>query len=204
MGRIPGPERLAPIYDTFERESAPLREAAVCTAGCAFCCRAMGRVDITTLEGLVIRRHLAGLPKKTRAGLEKGLVRDRKVRAAGRSGPCPFLRKNDTCAIYPVRPFSCRQLYSLKTCGEQGPTVHRQVVEMARKTVRALQRADENGYSGHISHILEMLAHAAFRTLYMEGGFDPAAVQVYGKAHGILINRAAAEQSGGRPGGEGA
>ena len=82
---------------------------------------------------------------------------------------CAFLQDNLSCAIYPVRPFSCRRLYSLVRCGENGPTVHRQVWQMAEETIAAIQALDGDGCFGHLSHILLLLQEPRFRKTYLSG-----------------------------------
>ena len=109
-------------------------------------------------------------------------------KANGTISRCPFLKTDNTCGIYDIRPFSCRQLYSLKDCTEQGPTVHRQVVDLAKLAVKRLQQLDATGYSGHISYILNLLGKPVFRRLYMSGGFKPREIMSFGKKYGIIIN----------------
>jgi uncharacterized protein len=82
---------------------------------------------------------------------------------------CAFLQDNLNCAIYRVRPFSCRRLYSLVRCGENGPTVHRQVWHMAEETITAIQALDADGCFGHLSHILLLLLEPGFRKTYLSG-----------------------------------
>ncbi len=93
-----------------------------------------------------------------------------------------------------VRPFSCRQLYSLRPCEEKGPTVHRQAAALAKETVQKIQRLDDTGYSGHLTYILTLLDDNCFRRLYLAGGFDPAAISAFGKSHGIVINRMVSQE----------
>ncbi len=107
----------------------------------------------------------------------------------------PFLKEDHTCLIYEIRPFSCRQLYSVEKCGPAGATLHRQAKEMAEKTVKQLQRLDENGYSGHISFILHLLDSREFREFYQSGGFDPSRIRDFGKSSGLLINRMVSAES---------
>ena len=182
-------DRLQMVYDRFEAETAEFRCNAVCEPGCAFCCTNMGKVDITTLEGLLIRRHMGKIKRPQAAALSKQLNRDIRKREQGLKNRCPFLQKNKRCLIYTSRPFSCRQLYSLKKCGAQGPTVHRQVVALARSAVGQLQAIDDTGYSGHLSYILNMLGSEKFRRIYRAGEFKPEEVMVFGKSHQIVINR---------------
>ena len=180
--------RLAAVYARFEAVAAPFTAGAVCRIGCAACCIDVGRVDATTMEGMVIRNRLLGLPKARRIGFEKALARDRRLRQESGFLRCPFLQKNDTCAIYALRPFACRQLYSLRPCVGQGPTVHRRTVELARDAVAELQHLDPNGYSGPLSYILELLDDDAFRRFYLAGGFDPARVMAFARPRGLAIN----------------
>lgn len=188
--------KMAAIYARFEAAAAPYRTGAVCRIGCASCCIEVGRVDATTLEGLVIRHHLRALPKARRSALQKALEHDRCRRRQGaRFGRCPFLQKNDTCRIYSLRPFSCRQLYSLRPCTGQGPTVHRRSVELANAAVAELQRLDANGYSGHLSDVLELLDDDRFRRFYLAGGFDPNRVMAFARPRGMVINRMVAGET---------
>ena len=182
-------QQLTEIYDDFERAATGFKAAAVCRIGCAFCCTTVGDVDITTLEGIIIRGHLASLPKKLRLRLEKAVSENHREKLRETLLPCPFLTTEKTCAIYPVRPFSCRRLYSVKPCGETGPTLHREAAALSEASVTSLQRLDDTGYSGHISHILQLLALPRFRKQYLSGEFDPAEILDFGKAHRIRINR---------------
>jgi len=144
---------------------------------------------MTTLEGLAIRRHLDSMTAGKRVRLEKRMERNRRAKRNGNSDTCPFLSEEQQCDIYNIRPFSCRQLYSLRVCDSQGPLIYRQAVELARQTVTRLQHLDDTGYSGHISFILELLKQKSFCRRYLSGGFDPQRVADYGKRNGILINR---------------
>ncbi len=177
------------IYDTFEQGAAPYKKNAVCAPGCAYCCTHFGTVDITTLEGVVILRALRALPKKRAMDLLKKTDRNRRKKQKGETAVCPFLQKNRRCAVYDVRPFSCRQLYSVKMCGEQGPTVHRQVMALAGKAVESLKALDDTGYCGHISAILTLLQDRRFLSIYEAGHFRPEQVRDFGRRHHLRINR---------------
>ena len=183
-------DKLTEIYDLHAARTAQFRQAAACAKGCAFCCTDAGRIDITTLEGLRIRQHLRQLPRPQRAALENAIARDARRREKGRPSPCPFLLKNMACRIYDIRPFACRRIYSMKRCGpEQPPLLHREAMAWADEAIASLQAIDPNGYTGHISYILHMLDTPAFLTTYLAGAFKPEAVMMYGKTHGIVINR---------------
>lgn len=182
-------EELQSVYEAFETEAADYKQGAICKAGCAFCCTDAGNVDIITLEGLVIREHVNGFPKRLKTRITKKLIQNRRHREEGKIVRCPFLKQDDTCMIYTVRPFSCRKLYSVAECAGCGPTVHRQTVEMGREAILKMQRLDDTGYSGHIGFILSLLEKPGFRKTYLSGGFDPSKIADFAKARGIAINR---------------
>lgn len=182
-------EKLKQIYDDFEIRARRFRAGAVCTKGCAFCCTHFGNVDAITLEGLTIHEWIETLDKQDQINIRKKIAKNMKKRENRSITRCPFLKKDNTCRIYTIRPFSCRQLYSLRKCTDSGPMVHRQAVELAKQTVKKLQQLDETGYSGHISYILHLIDTPDFRTLYKLGGFNPVDIMGFGKRYGIVINR---------------
>ena len=182
--------KLLPIYDAFDTAASTYKIEAACQKGCAFCCSDAGTIDITTLEGLVIRDHLATLPRPRQVAIKKSLAADMRRREQKKISACPFLMKNRSCLIYALRPFACRRIYSLKVCSStQHPILSREVMEMGEQTIRALQQLDDNGYSGHLSYILHMLDTPAFLKTYLAGEYYPEAVMAFGKTHGIIINR---------------
>lgn len=182
--------KIAEIYARFEADTAAYRSKAACAMGCAFCCSDAGAIDITTLEGLAIREQIGRMPRARQASIKKALARDMKKRRAGNISPCPFLLKTKACMIYAARPFACRRIYSLHVCSKEKPAlIHRQVMDLAKQSISALQRLDENGYSGHISYILHMLESPKFLNTYLSGDFKPEEIMVFGKHHGIIINK---------------
>jgi uncharacterized protein len=181
---------LFPIYDAFDAAATAYKSEAACQKGCAFCCRDAGSIDITTLEGLVIRDQVATLPRSRQVAIKKRLAADMKRREQKKPSACPFLMKNRSCMIYPVRPFACRRIYSLKICSAtQHPVLNRQVMGLGEQTIRALQQLDDSGYSGHLSYILYMLDTPTFLASYLAGEYHPENVMGFGRAHGIIINR---------------
>jgi hypothetical protein len=183
-------EKLQEIYDRFEKDVRSFKKNAVCRLGCTFCCTDVGDVDINTLEALTIRRNIHTFPRVQRKGIEKKLAANRKKKRKQSRVRCAFLAQHGACLIYDVRPFSCRQLYSLRTCSDtQGPMVHRQAVALAKKAVREMQQLDDNGYSGHMSFVLELLDDVHFRETYLSGGFDPGYIMHFGKSRSLVINR---------------
>jgi Fe-S-cluster containining protein len=182
-------KRLNEIYDWFEAQAFEFKKNAACKKGCAFCCTHFGYLDITTLEGITIQDKINCMPKPARSTLSKKLAQNKRLKENQKIAKCPFLNKNNTCLIYDIRPFSCRQLYSLKECGRQGPTVHRPVMELAKKAIKKIQQLDDTGYSGHMSYILHLLSQEEFKRLYLAGDFVPERILDFGKSHGIVINR---------------
>jgi len=181
---------LEKIYQDFELATAPYRSGAACKSGCAFCCTDAGRIDGTTLEGLRIRGRIGKMPRPRQLGIKKALKRDMQKREAGLPSPCPFLMKNNTCMIYPVRPFACRRITSRHRCAkDRPPLISRQVMAIAEKTIADLQRLDDKGYSGHLSYILHMLDTPRFLATYRAGDFKPGEIMAFGKTHRIAINR---------------
>lgn len=177
------------IYASFEAESAPFRSGAVCEPGCADCCTNVGDVDITTLEGIFIQDAVRRLPAAFQKDIRRRIKENRKARGSSPLARCGFLLPNNLCAIYESRPFSCRRLYSMNRCGETGPTVHRRVWELARKTVERLQELDDTGYSGHLSYVLSLLNDARFMKTYLNDGFAPDEVKDLIRSHGLIIHR---------------
>jgi Fe-S-cluster containining protein len=181
---------LKEIYARFEAQTQGFRNNAACTKGCAFCCTEAGSIDITTIEGLQIRESINRLPHNRQTEIKKALTKEMKKREAGHVTPCPFLLKNKACMIYGVRPFACRRIYSLHRCSEENPPMlSRQFMTIAKDTLTALQRLDENGYSGHISYILHMLDAPKFLETYLAGAYKPEEIMAYGKTHKIVINK---------------
>jgi uncharacterized protein len=189
-------EKLNEIYEAFEKDAVEYKKSAICKPGCAYCCIHFGSVDITTLEGIIIRDQVNSFTKPLKNRIKKKIAQNKKLKEKGKVAKCPFLKEDKTCRIYDIRPFSCRQLYSLRECDGRGPTVHRQAVELAENTVQRLQHLDPAGYSGHISFIIHLLEKQEFRDFYLAGGFNPAQIMGFGKTHDIIINSPKGAASG--------
>lgn len=178
------------IYQAFDGDIAAYRGEAACSKGCAYCCTDAGHIDITSMEGLLIRDAIGRMPRSRQTQVKKALARDMKKREAGQPSVCAFLQKNSACMIYPARPFACRRVYSLHICTEdKPPQLHRQVMERAQETVTALQRLDHSGYSGHLSYLLHMLDSPMFMQTYLAGESKPEEIMAFGKSHRIVINK---------------
>ena len=155
-------KKLMELYQDFEEKSQVYRQTAVCVVGCADCCINVGNVDAVTLEGWLILEHIKSLEPWHRFQLKQRIEENARDKRESIYTRCAFLQDNLSCAIYPVRPFSCRRLYSLVRCGKNGPTVHRQVWKMTQKTVAAIQSLDGGGGVGHLSHVLLFLQETQF------------------------------------------
>jgi uncharacterized protein len=177
---------LQALYRDFEEKTRAYRKDAVCLAGCADCCTNVGSVDAVSLEGWLILERLKTMDPARRSQFKRKLEENARIKREAIYARCAFLMDNGNCAIYPVRPFSCRRLYSLVRCGESGPTVHRQVWKMAEETVAALQRLDDGGCSGHLSHILLFLQDSALRKAYLDGTLTPELV--LGSDHAVNLS----------------
>lgn len=164
------------LYRDFEEKTRAFRKDAVCLAGCADCCTNVGNVDAVSLEGLLILERLKTMDPGRSSQFKRKLEENARIKREAAYARCAFLMDNSNCAIYPVRPFSCRRLYSLVSCGESGPTVHRQVWKMAEETVAAIQRLDDGGCSGHLSYLLLFLYDSALRKAYLDGTLTPELV----------------------------
>ncbi|CCK80680.1 YkgJ family cysteine cluster protein [Desulfobacula toluolica] len=183
-------QALNDIYQTFEAKTREYKDDTACEKGCGFCCKEAGKIEITTLEGLVIRKAMQGFARSRQKTLTKLFQQEIKKRENNVVAPCPFLMKNNACMIYDVRPFSCRRIYSTHVCTLRNPPmVNRRVMEAADQSIKQLQQLDFNGYSGHLSYILYMLSTPAFLDTYEKGEFKPEEIMEFGKAHKIAINR---------------
>ncbi len=167
-------KELEVLYEAFERATAPFVVQAVCGPGCADCCTNVGEIYAATLEALRIARYMEALPVFQAAVLRQKIAENRVQKKRALLLPCPFLDPQKLCAIYPVRPFSCRRLYSVEPCGVKGPVVHREFWALAEQFTRALQALDPRGYSGHLSYVLGLLEDPFFREAYVANRAYPA------------------------------
>ncbi|HIJ89242.1 MAG: YkgJ family cysteine cluster protein [Desulfobulbaceae bacterium] len=162
---------LTTLYDAFAQWAE--RFTFVCRKGCATCCTRS--VTMTTLEGDSILAFLAEgdrlfelaapafqpTPDRivpcTTNGFVAAHLRGESVEEAQSWDlrPCPFL-KNESCTIYPVRPFGCRLFGSSDPCAVSG------VAEMppgylagATVLLQCIEHLDSGGRWGTM---VEMLA----------------------------------------------
>lgn len=180
---------LKALYREFQADTAEPMSAAVCSIGCCDCCTNVGEVYATTLEGVLILEYLKRKDPRQKQQLIDRIADNQRVKEQHRLARCAFLNDNGACAVYPVRPFSCRRLYSVRRCDQSGPTVHRQVWEAGERIRRRIHLLDDCGYAGHLSYILTLLLEPWFRHDYLAGQFEPAAIEAFARSHGIVINR---------------
>jgi hypothetical protein len=103
-------EDVSQIYQAFDVDIAAYRGEAACSKGCAYCCTDAGRIDITTMEGLIIRDAIGRMPRPRQNQVKKALARDMIKRETGQPSACAFLQKNSACittAIQATCPISC-------------------------------------------------------------------------------------------------
>ncbi|MFK4705996.1 Fe-S-cluster containining protein [Roseateles asaccharophilus] len=96
----------------------PPEQPLACEAGCGFCCHLT--VLVHPNEALAIAEHVAGWPAEMQAGLrerlESNVQATKGLPLATRevtNVPCAFLREDQSCGIYPIRPMACRRHHSL-------------------------------------------------------------------------------------------
>jgi len=161
---------LQTIYDAFERWSA--RFTFACQKGCATCCTQS--VTMTTLEAEMIRAHLAEQgrggelagptlvpsPSQNARFTTNGFVAAhlRGEEVMDPEGwdlhPCPFLA-DDTCTIYPVRPFGCRLFASLTSCAESGAAdMPPGYLTASTILLQCIEHLDKNGRWGTLVEVL--------------------------------------------------
>jgi uncharacterized protein len=184
-------QQLFELYSRYSELVQPYMAAAVCGKGCADCCTNVGSVDITTLEGLIIHKCLKTFDIKLQKELHKKLKLNRRTKQDSKFARCAFLLADNSCIIYLRRPFSCRRLYSIRPCGETGPTVHRQAWDAAEKIRVAIQQLDDSGYMGHMSYILHLMNDAKFLQTYLAGNFSPQEMPSFAAGYRLSINRLA-------------
>jgi Fe-S-cluster containining protein len=177
------------LYDEYERVVRPYKAQAVCKKGCASCCIDVGNVGATTLEGLIILEYLQKWKRQAIEEINRSLRENRSEKLNRVLVRCPFLDEEASCRIYPVRPFSCRRLYSVKKCDGHGAVVHRQALVLGQKAEKELQELDPEGCSGHLSFILHVLEQGSFRQGYLQGNWQVKDFRDLLERYGLVVHR---------------
>lgn len=164
---------LKTIYGVFADWSRSL--PAVCNQGCSACCTQ--NVTITAIEGEEILRFVTA--ENMAPWLAEKLAQPRTHQSAemttndfaaacleGRETdpsvhhntfPCPFLEEN-SCRIYPVRPFGCRLFASTKKCSSTQPAlVPDYYFEAATAVTQLVEHLGQKEYWGNMLDILPAL-----------------------------------------------
>ena len=107
-------KRLLAIYDHYEKDMAEFKKAAACMTGCAECCIDVGKIDITSLEGIIIREQIAISDEPLKSEIKAKLIQNKAESERQELVRCAFLREDQSCLIYHVRPFiPCMETYFL-------------------------------------------------------------------------------------------
>ena len=164
------------IYTLHEQQthSAP----RVCHNGCAVCCTR--NVTVTSLEAFFLldslepeKRERAISRIRSQAG-EKRLIPRITINAMAERcmngqdlpdevcdpswGPCPLL-ENNSCTVYPFRPFACRAMVSSENCGPTGEAVMDEfLVTLNNVLMQYLEHMDHENTSANMNDMLMCLA----------------------------------------------
>ena len=80
--------------------------------------------------------------------------------------PCPF-RSDDGCAIYEVRPFACRSMWSTRVCAQDGEAdMPALLVTLNGAFFQILEHLDAGGLYGNLLDLLDFLGNSDVRTAY--------------------------------------
>ncbi len=182
-------ERMVDIYDRFVGEFD-----LACEKYCAHCCTA--NVTMTTLEGYRIfnhlektgeMRHLETIAQKAHPDrftprvsinrLADICARDSdppEEHIDPAAGPCPVLADN-ACSLYPVRPFGCRCMVSVRNCGETGfADMDPFILTVNDVFLQHLEHIDAQGYTGNFADVMQFLDSDKNRQNYAAGRLNAA------------------------------
>jgi Fe-S-cluster containining protein len=174
---------LANIYGIYDTFSASLDSA--CRKYCNHCCTTS--VTVTTVEAYKIIMDLEPntkvdwiekvqqaaaqmhfMPKMTTNQFANlcGQGVEPPEEESSEWNACPFLADN-LCTIYAVRPFGCRCLLSRHECGTEGyADMDDYVLSVNTVFLQSIEHMDDNGCTGNLLDVLEMLASEENRQAY--------------------------------------
>ncbi len=167
---------LETIYKEFENWSSAL--SFCCRIGCSTCCTQ--NVTIIALEGerileYCIQENLRswlfgkldeakspGNPQQTTNEYVLATIQDKEEHQAitPPKGVCPFLEKGK-CAIYPVRPFSCRCFNSETLCRDnEAATVAEHYFYGSTVAMQLIEHLGQFERWGYMTDVLASLIHS--------------------------------------------
>ncbi|MFZ5867979.1 MAG: YkgJ family cysteine cluster protein [Thermodesulfobacteriota bacterium] len=178
---------LRAVYDLYDREVR--RFPAACRKDCSACCTR--NVLATTLEAAYAREELTEVrlqelyklippdsqenrlqPKLTVNELAGYCLRKDEPPpeySLRHSAPCPF-RNADGCAIYEVRPFACRSMWSTRVCADDGEAeMPALLVTLNGVFFQVLEHLDTGGLYGNLLDLLEFLGNSDVGIAYGSG-----------------------------------
>jgi Fe-S-cluster containining protein len=175
--------RIYGIYDAFARDLD-----VACQKYCAHCCTA--NVSLTTLEGYRLMHSLEPdqfeslqrciVPTSVKRVFRPQLTTNRiaELCRQGREIPeedfgdpaekCPLLEEN-TCPVYPLRPFGCRCLVSRVPCSESGiAEMPDFVLSVNTVFLQTIEHLDSAGCTGNLVAVLLCLLSDENRQAFRE------------------------------------
>ncbi|MBX6423949.1 YkgJ family cysteine cluster protein [Thermosulfurimonas sp. F29] len=162
-------ELLEALYDFVEEEAA--RFEFVCRRGCSHCCTT--HLWLTSLEARYLRETLApeleerllSLSPYPRPGSTPNTMalflmrgKDPPPDYPAEVKPCPLLTDEGLCAVYPRRPLTCRLMFSLRPCAENGEAeVPPDFLGLSSLLFQLVEEVDVGGVYGHLSDQVRFL-----------------------------------------------
>jgi Fe-S-cluster containining protein len=167
-----------------------------CRRFCALCCTC--NVAMTTLEGYLIASHLQKLDQLQVAPSMAQILRGKRFQpqttlntfaalcSQGQDTPeedapdphwgrCPFLDQ-DSCSIYPVRPFGCRAMVSATDCRRNGYAAMDDFgLTVNNILLQTIEHLDSDGYSGNLSDIMRFFSDSGNLAGYRDNRLNPPA-----------------------------
>lgn len=137
-----GIKHLKTLFEFLDDMLKPIQKVSSCTKGCGHCCKIA--VSVTAIEAEMIRNFVINNLDKNEVKNIYFAIKNNKSKypreltfGQGYSDnvlkkfendniSCPFLTKESTCSIYPVRPYACRQYLVFsdsKKCGEKAEDI---------------------------------------------------------------------------------
>ncbi len=180
------------IIEQFSNWAADFSSA--CSKGCSPCCTQ--NVTITALEGerilnfvlthglerwlaeKLLEPQRADRPHLTTNEFAHACLTGREVDGGenGTIAPCPFLA-DDTCRIYPVRPFACRCFISTARCSAHQPArIAAHYLTAATAMMQLIEHLGQKEYWGIMTDVLLALCDISVYRPIAEQLAEPARI----------------------------